>query len=388
MEGLFPRQAFADFGPCRFSPVSDSPALHRVRGRRPAELRRKVRQHCPRLPGVYGMIDANGQLAYVGKAKDLRARLLCYFRLNSRDPKAGRIIQQTRVLAWEPASSEFAALLRELELIRRWQPRLNVQGQPRRGRRTYVCLGRRPAPHVFLSTRPPSAALACYGPVPAGQRVQEAVRRLNDWCGLRDCPQKQEMVFADQGELFPVLRAAGCLRHEIGSCLAPCAAACTRRQYADRVRAARAFLDGNDAAPLEVLEREMTAAAAALQYERAAALRDRLDALRWLYDRLGFLRRARKRQSFVYPVQGHDGSETWYLIHHGQVRVALPAPQSDDKRRSAEELVQKVFRDAAGRPGPVAADEMDGVLLVAAWFRRHPVERARVLTGERRASAP
>src|SRR5262249_2166317 len=163
--------------------------------------------------------------------------------------------------------------------------------------------------------------------------------RLNDWYGLRDCPQKQEMIFADQGELFPVLRAAGCLRHEIGSCLAPCAAACTRQQYADRVRAVRAFLNGTDAAPLEVLEREMTVASATLQDERAAALRDRLDVLRWLHDRLGFLRRAREQQSFVYPVPGHDGSETWYLIHHGQVKAVLPAPRSEDEQQSAATLV-------------------------------------------------
>src|SRR5262249_32652426 len=159
------------------------------------------------------------------------ARLLSYFRPNSRDPKAGRILDQTRVLVWETAPSEFAALLRELELIRRWQPRFNVQGQPRRRRRVYVCLGRRPAPYAFLAPRPASTVLAGFGPVPSGERAREAVRRVNDWYGLRDCPQAQEMVFAEQKELFPVLRAAGCLRHEIGTCLGPCAAACTQAAY-------------------------------------------------------------------------------------------------------------------------------------------------------------
>src|SRR5207244_2277738 len=124
-------------------PSPRPPVLYQVQARRPSGLRSRVRQECPRRPGVYGMVNVNGELIYVGKAKCLRARLLSYFRPNSRDPKAGRIVAQTGTLVWEEAPSEFAALLRELELIRRWRPRCNVQGQPQRHRRAYVCLGRR-----------------------------------------------------------------------------------------------------------------------------------------------------------------------------------------------------------------------------------------------------
>src|SRR5262249_13400949 len=158
---------------------------------------------------------------------------------------------EARRVVWELAPGEFAALLRELELIRRHQPRHNVQGQPLRRRRSYVCLGRRPAAYAFLAARPPATALACFGPVPAVYRAREAVRRFNDWFGLRDCPQRQVMVFADQRELFPAVRTPGCLRHEIGNCLAPCAAACTRAEYRGHVEAAAAFLQGKDEAPLE-----------------------------------------------------------------------------------------------------------------------------------------
>src|SRR5262245_39713637 len=163
--------------------------MHRISGGRSGKLRTKVRAECPRLPGVYGMVNALGELIYVGKAKNLRARLLSYFRPRSRDPKAGRILHQTRTLAWEIAPSEFAALLRELELIRRWQPRFNVQGQPTRRRRCYVCIGRHPAPYIFLSARPAARTMSSYGPVPATRRAREAVRHLNDLFRLRDCPQ-------------------------------------------------------------------------------------------------------------------------------------------------------------------------------------------------------
>ena len=135
MHGLFAGRAFTHFGPARLDSGPDPPVYH-VQGRRVGELRSHVRRDCPRCPGVYGMVDAAGQLMYIGKAKCLRARLLSYFRPQSRDPKAGRILAHTGTIVWEHAPSEFAALLRELELIRRWRPPFNVQGQPRRGRRS------------------------------------------------------------------------------------------------------------------------------------------------------------------------------------------------------------------------------------------------------------
>jgi excinuclease ABC subunit C len=380
VDDLFPRPPFTGFGPDLLAPGLPPVPLHQVRAGRASRLRERVRAECPRCPGVYGMADANDELIYVGKAKCLRVRLLSYFRPRSRDAKAGRILEQTRRIVWEPRPSEFAALLRELELIRRWQPRCNVQGRPGRRRHAYVCLGRRPAAYAFLAPRPPATAFACFGPVPAGRSAREAVRRLNDWFRLRDCTQAQEMAFADQGELFPVVRAPGCLRLEIGTCLGPCAGACTREAYRAQVRAARAFLAGEDDSPLSVLEAEMTAASAALLFERAGALRDRLEALRWLRDRLIRLRQAHKGQSFVYAVPGTGGQDLWYLIHHGRVARVLPAPADEAGRRAAAAAVEAVYATEDARGRLLAADEVDGVLLVAGWFRRHPEERQRTLT--------
>ena len=369
MQGLFSHRAFTGFGPSRLALPGEPPALGSVRGRRPAILRAWVRAECPRRPGVYGMVNGRGELIYVGKSKNLRARLLSYFRPRSRDPKAGEIIKEARLIAWESAPTEFSALLRELELIRRWQPRFNVAGQPRRRRRVLVCLGRRPAPYAYLGPRVTSGVVAAFGPVPAGRHAREAVRRLNDAFRLRDCPQAQQMVFSDQQELFPVLRAAGCLRHEIGTCLGPCAAACSHADYEAQLAAARTFLDGGGAGLLDALERDMLAAAAAQQFEKAAALRDRFAPLRWLHRCLERLRQARGL-SFVYPLQSYEGKELWYVVCRGQVRAMLPAPAD-----AAE--VAALFAE-----GSRAAESVDGVLLVDGWFRKHPEERQRTLTPE------
>jgi excinuclease ABC subunit C len=371
--GLFQRPAFAGFGANSLLPTQ-SPLVS-VKASRPARLRDKVHRLCPRQPGVYGMVDEAGELVYVGKAKSLRSRLLSYFRPKSRDPKAGRIVSAVRLIAWEPAGSEFAALLRELELIRRFQPRHNVQGQPKRRRRVYLCLGRRPAPCVLVTRRVPVSALAVFGPVAGVVRAREAARRLNDLFGLRDCPRPQEMHFADERELFPLMRAPGCLRHEIGTCLGPCAGACSRQDYNERVRSARRFLAGTDLAPLERLEKEMAAAAASLSFERAAGLRDKIAVLTWLTEHLARVRQAAV-ESFVYPVPGWDGSETWYLVRGGLVRAALPAPQDGASRRAAFQLLEGIYGTDTP-PEPLALDEVDQVLLIATWFRRHPGEWAR-----------
>jgi excinuclease ABC subunit C len=317
----------------------------------------------------------------VGKAKSLRSRLLSYFRPRSRDPKAGRILQRTAAIVWEYCPGEFAALHRELELIRTWRPRFNVQGQPRGRQRTYVCLGRPPAPYVFLARRPAANVMARFGPIPGGPRAQEAVRRLNDLFQLRDCPQAQEMVFADQAELFPVLRGAGCLRYEIGTCLGPCAAGCSRPAYSSRVRAARTFLAGTDLAPLQTLKQEMQAAATALEFERAAALRDKLEVLTWLRGQLDRLHLAREKNSFVYPTRDADGRELWYLVHGGRTVAVLVPPPAVDPREAAA-VLETVFQGSPAGSDAVAPDDMDHVLLVSAWFRRHPEERQRTLTPE------
>jgi excinuclease ABC subunit C len=330
------------------------------------------------------MLNPHGELIYVGKAKCLRARLLSYFRPRSRDRKAGRILAQTGAIAWEVGPDEFAALHRELELIRRWRPRLNVQGQPHGRRFTFVCLGRSPAPFAFLTRQPPRGALA-FGPIRAGEQAREAVRRVNDAFLLRDCAQSQEMLFADQRELFPVLRSAGCLRHEIGTCLGPCTAACTSKEYAARVRAARAFLEGQNKKFMARLEQELTAASTALGFERAAALRDKWQALAWLHDQLEQVRRLRADGSFVYQIQGQVG-ELWYLIHHGSTVAAVRAPRDSQTRGAAANRIKALYQGHDAQELLDSVEHLNGMFLVASWFRRYPQERRHLLRPEQALS--
>jgi excinuclease ABC subunit C len=380
MSGLFSSAPFSGFGPSTYLLAPEDSRCFRTEPDKAGRLRSQTRLLAPRRPGVYGMIDARQELVYIGKAKNLRARLLSYFRPRSRPPKAGKIIAQTACILWELCPDEFASLLRELELIRRWRPRFNVQGQPLRRRQTFVCLGRKPAAYAFLASDPPRTAVAAFGPVPASHHAREAVRRLNDCFQLRDCPQSVAMVFPEQGELFPEPREAGCLRLDLGTCLGPCTGTCPRQAYQDQVQKARAFLAGEDPGPVEMLQRQMEQAADAQNFERAAALRDRLDPLRWLSARLEQLRFARQHLSFVYPVCGADGRPTWYLIHGARTLRAVSPPTDAESKRQAREAVEIAFRDQRAGSLREAYEHADGMLLVLAWFRKYPEELKRTLS--------
>ena len=377
MPTLFPKHAFAGFGPTPSIPMGFAAALGRVKSRDEKRLRHGVRESSPKLPGVYGMLGKHGDLIYVGKAKSLRHRLMSYFR-DSRDPKAGRILEHTHALVWETVPDEFGALVRELELIRQHRPRFNVLGQPGHRRYTYVCLGRAPAPYAFASRQPTGKEAGLFGPLTSHPFAAEACRRLNDWYRLRDCSQAQKMHFAEQKELFAEARTPGCLRSEIGTCSAPCAGGCRRDQYAGQVRAAKAFLEGRDQKPLTELARQMTQAADEMQYERAAALRDKLTTLQWLTDRLMWLRTARDENTFVYPVAPAHGRPVWYLIHRGHVAGTCHAPTTSAERRGAARLLTKVFETDATPYIP--AHQVDHILLVSAWLRKYPDERAGVIS--------
>lgn len=374
---LFPDD-FDGFGPSRFRPADEVPPVHELRGKRTSKLKRGVKKHAPQMPGVYGMIDSRDRLIYVGKAKNLRCRLLSYFRENSREPKAGKIIQQTKRLVWEQTGDEFAALLRELELIQRIRPKYNVLGVPGFQRHHYVCIGKAPAAYVYVTATPTGKEQGVYGPFVRRNQSEDAARRLNDWFKLRDCPQTVSLHFAEQGELFDPDHGAKCMRYELGTCAGPCASGCTRQEYSVGVRGAKAFLDGRSRAILTALQEQMEVASAAFEFEKAMSLRDKLQAVQWIDDRLALLRHARNQNSFVYPLSGVDGRARWYLIHRGQVQ-AVAFPPTATTAAHVTILLAATFTD---HPAPAVLSDtaVDSVLLVSGWFRKHTDERPKLLT--------
>lgn len=337
------------------------------------ELRTGVRKHVPRVPGVYGMLDLRGRLIYVGKSKSLRSRLLSYFLPHNEEEKAGRIVQTTQSIVWEPQPSEFAALLREQYLIRHFQPRFNVQGMPKRQRPVYLCLGKPPAEMLYVSHLPDSRALACQGPLMGSGRVRRAVEVLNRIFGLRDCSNQTTFSFTDQLSLFDLSPRPGCLRLELQTCLGPCAGACNRAGYEKHVHQARAFLMGENAEPMRVLETQMQTAAERMHFEQAARLRDDLKHVQWLAKKLEHFAEARQKFSFVYPVKGIDGRDCWYIVRHGELCAVLSAPRTKTEIKKAARVVHDWLSEKP-QVGKSIPSRPETVALISGWFRSNRPE--------------
>jgi excinuclease ABC subunit C len=244
-----------------------------------------------------------------------------------------------------------------------------------------VCIGRGPAAHAYLSIKPSIAANQIFGPVPAGRQYRRGVRRLNDCFGLRDCRRPSEVLFSDQLELFSEEHESKCIRGAVGTCLAPCATACSRAEYDDRLEAAVEFLSGRDVTVLQRIEKEMKVTAEGQQFELAARLRDAHEDLGRLSASLQRLREAR-HHTFVYPVRGLVGRKNWYLIREGQIMGVERAPHTGRASARCLKALDVVFPQDGCLPLPVAAERLDMALLLARWFREHPEESAAVLSAE------
>jgi excinuclease ABC subunit C len=384
-----PSQAFAGFGPCALGLRLGGEAAQLVLARSRREVRRQLRESCPSAAGVYGMLDEHGHLIYVGKAKSLRRRLLSYFHAQANDAKAGEIASAARRIVWERTPHELVALARELELIRRFVPRYNVQGRPNRLARAYVCVGRAPAPYVFMADEPSRRVDACFGPLLSKRRIAEAVRWLNQQFLLRDCSDRVPMVFRDQLSLFDDTRTASCDRFDMETCLAPCAGACSRGQYADQVRALVHFLEGRDRGLLLQLDGRMQQAAELRQFERAALLRDVFHSLDWLDRSLRRLRVARKKYSFVYSVKTDRGHRYWLAVQRGQIRYGALSPRCEKERRRWRSRLKQIYAPS-NRAHTTGGEDVEMLLLVTSWFRRFPKELSRTLkpTAARRKCKP
>ena len=299
-------------------------------------MRSHVRTNATDRPAVYRMIASDGEIVYVGKSKRLRSRLLSYFRAEFPEDKGARILRDADRIEWDYVPSEFAALLEELKLIKRFRPRFNVAMKHDGRNYCFIKVTRGPAPKLVVVRAPGhDDSSIYYGPFVGALGVSEAVRELNDVLGLRDCSNDQRMNFADQPELFSIFpRTPGCIRFEVKKCLGPCVGGCSVQQYDARFALARAFLDGADDGPMESLRADMEAASERLEYERAAVLRDKMKRLEALRAQFGRLRFAVETLSFVYNVPGHAGDDRVYLIRRGHVRAELPRPtQPSDAAR-------------------------------------------------------
>jgi excinuclease ABC subunit C len=335
------------------------------------QLRQRIRGIAENRPAVYRMLDAEGRIIYVGKAKQLRTRLLSYFRAEYPDDKAARILYATHDITWEYTPSEFSAYLGELRQIKQYRPQFNHRGNLTR-RAVFIKVSRGPAPRVYAGETVTREDARCYGPFRSFGRTVEAVRTLNDLLGLRDCAAATPMVFSGQGDLFGATRQAACLRHEFGFCSGPCAGFVTQREYRARLATAIAFLEGRAIQPIDRVVSAMQEASTADRFELAVRWREKFEQLEWLLAATSRARTAVDLLTFVYRDPGTYGDDRVYLIRRGVVRASYAAPTTPIESEAFRGVVAAEMERPEPVQGPLPVDSVDEILLLMSWFRAHP----------------
>jgi excinuclease ABC subunit C len=255
----------------------------------------------PGRPGVYRMLDADGQILYVGKARNLKSRVGSYFQPSNVQPKVQALIAKTANMEVTITNSDTEALLLEYNLIKKHRPRFNV-----------VLRDDKSFPYLHLETHHEFPRLNFYrgsrkepgkyfGPYPSAGAVRDTLQQLQKLFRIRNC---DDTYFAN--------RSRPCLQYQIQRCTAPCVGLVSKEHYARDVSAAIKVLEGRNDEVGEELGRRMDAAAARLDFEEAAQLRDQLAKLKVI-----------QAQQIVTAGADHDADVIAIAAANGEYCVAL-----------------------------------------------------------------
>jgi excinuclease ABC subunit C len=225
-------------------------------------------RHAPASPGVYRMVDARGEVLYVGKAKNIKKRILAYRRPQAHPTRIARMIAATAAIEFVSTATETEALLLEANLIKRLRPRFNVLLRDDKSFPYILISGDHAAPQILKHRGARNRPGDYFGPFASVWAVNRTITALERAFLIRSC---SNAVYES--------RTRPCLLHQIKRCSAPCTGEISHVDYAELVREAKAFLSGRSRAVKEELAGEMEKASTALDFERAAVYRDRLAAL-------------------------------------------------------------------------------------------------------------
>jgi excinuclease ABC subunit C len=255
----------------------------------------------PGRPGVYRMLDGEGQILYVGKARNLKSRVASYFQAGNVQPKVQALVAKTANMEVTITNSDTEALLLEYNLIKKHRPRFNV-----------VLRDDKSFPYLHLETNHDFPRLNFYrgsrkepgkyfGPYPSAGAVRDTLQQLQKLFRIRNC---DDAYFAN--------RSRPCLQYQIQRCTAPCVGLVSKEHYARDVSAAIKVLEGRNDEVGEDLGRRMDAAAERLDFEEAAQLRDQLAKLKVI-----------QAQQVVTAGADHDADVIAVASANGEYCVAL-----------------------------------------------------------------
>lgn len=325
------------------------------------DLETKLR-NAPRGPGVYLMKDGSGAILYVGKARNLKARIRAYFARTDARAMIPFLVSRIRDMEFILTGTEKEALILENNLIKQHRPRYNVDF---RDDKSYYNIRINPSesfPRFQLVRRPKKDGARYFGPYPSGGAAKETLRFLQTILPLRICRDRELKT-----------RRRPCLEYEIGRCAAPCVGRIGLSEYLHLVKDGIAFLEGRERALISDLRSRMSGAAEDLRFEEASILRDRIAALEETLERQRIVSMTgRDRDVFGLCREGDMTQVALLLVRGGRMigqktfpLIRLPAETGE----ILSSLLMRYYDGVADIPDEVVVPmELEDGAILAEWL--------------------
>jgi DNA polymerase III subunit epsilon len=319
---------------------------------------RLVLSHIPESPGVYRMLDGEGRLLYIGKAKNLRRRVNSYFtNSSSHSDKVLDLVRTVREVTCDQTGSELEAALREAELIRALKPPYNrLSKHLPRVAFLKLTIGNA-YPRLGLTAKPGRDRSFYIGPFRSREFATNAQRLLARLFGLRICLDN----------LAPTPTVTPCLTGQIGACTSPCAARVSRKEYSAQVAAFLRFLNGEDTTLRDELVKKRDRSAAELHFESATRSQKDihlLDQILHLHSKLHWI--VTCANALLILPSREAGAAQAYLVLNGRLIAEGLVRTREDLLLFTTFTRERFARD---RDRPLRPEEIDSSVILAAWLR-------------------
>ncbi|MCM3656982.1 excinuclease ABC subunit UvrC [Agromyces mediolanus] len=336
----------------------------------------------PTSPGVYRFRDAERRVLYVGKAKNLRARLSNYFApLHTLHERTRRMVTTAASVEWTVVRSDVEALQLEITWINEWKPPFNVRFKDDKSYPYLVVTLGDEAPRAMVSRKRGIPGARYFGPYPKVWAVSETLEILTKLFPIRTCKDSDYRRAMASGK--------PCFAGQIGRCFGPCSGKVTIEEHRQNVDRFVAFMQNQDTAILGDLEREMREAAAAQDYETAARRRDQLQAAREFFEKSAMVL-GEKVDLDVFGID-HDELQAavqMFAVRGGRVRGVRSWTVDKELDVPLGELVdvvlQNAYADDLRPPGEVVVPVLpDDAEAVESWLGEHAGRRVRLRAAQR-----
>ena len=320
----------------------------------------------PDSPGCYLMKDDSGTIIYVGKAVNLKNRVRSYFRDTAHTPKVAAMISRIDDFEILLCDTNLEALMLECNLIKLHRPYYNILLKDDKHYPYLKVDMKQPFPRLELCRRMEKDGARYFGPYIGASAVRQVIEAVRDVFPLRTCRQT-----------LPASRPKRpCVNYDIGKCLAPCAGKCPEETYREMMEGVLHFLDGNYDAVLRRLRREMEEAAAAMRYERAAKIRDKIRDVQGLMERQIALRTENSEQDLIaVAMDGLDAMIQVLYVRGGRMvggdHFSLPGEGGEDPGEIIAAFLTQYYENAGLIPRNVLCQTLPegSIEEMEAWLR-------------------